>query len=200
MLSVPPATATSTRPLRISSTAEAMVWRPDAQKRFTVAAGTSVGSPAFRDAIRATFMPCSPSGMAHPMRTSPTSAGSMPGARRSASRIAMAARSSGLTVLRLPFLPLPMGVRAPATITASLMLIPQRLPRLQRVRDPLERLLLAAEAQEHLPLEPQEILLAHRELGIDVPPAERVRELLPDVDIVVREVARRMELAKRYGE
>ena len=44
------------------------------------------GTPARRLAMRATFSPCSASGIAQPMITSSISDGSRPGARRSASR------------------------------------------------------------------------------------------------------------------
>src|SRR5690606_12968515 len=77
--------------------------------------------PARRLAMRATFSPCSPSGMAQPMTTSSTSAGSTPGARRSTSAMTAAAMSSGRTVFRLPFGALPTAVRVAATITASRM-------------------------------------------------------------------------------
>ena len=121
MLSVPPATTTSARPPRISSTAIAMVWRPEEQNLLMVAAGTVWGRPAFKVEILATFMPCSPSGMAHPMRTSSTSSGLSPRALFTASRMATAPRSSGRTVRKVPFLPFPIAVLTPLTITASLI-------------------------------------------------------------------------------
>ena len=121
MLSVPPATMTSAEPQRILSAAKAMDWRPEAQKRLTVTAGTSTGSPALSAAIRATFIPCSASGMAHPMMTSSISPGFNPGARRMASEMAAAARSSGRVCLRAPFPALPTGVLTALTITASCM-------------------------------------------------------------------------------
>ena len=52
------------------SAASAMACSPDAQKRLMVMAETSTGMPARSDAMRATFMPCSASGMAQPMITS----------------------------------------------------------------------------------------------------------------------------------
>ena len=52
-------------------------------------------SPARMLAMRATFRPCSASGIAQPRITSSISAGSRPGARRSASAMTIAARSSG---------------------------------------------------------------------------------------------------------
>ena len=67
------------------------------------------GMPARRLAIRATFMPCSASGIAQPRMTSSTSAGSMPGARLSASAITTAARSSGRVPRSVPSGALPDG-------------------------------------------------------------------------------------------
>ena len=43
-----------------------MAWRPDEQKRLTVTAEAVTGTPARRLAMRATFMPCSASGIAQP--------------------------------------------------------------------------------------------------------------------------------------
>ena len=42
--------------------------------------------------------------------------------------------------------------------------------------DPVESLLLTEKTQEDLALEIEQVLLAHRELRIDIPPAERVGE------------------------
>jgi len=60
-----------------------------------VIADVSTGSPARNAAIRATFMPCSPSGMAQPRITSSISLASSPGTRAIASFITSAAKSSG---------------------------------------------------------------------------------------------------------
>jgi hypothetical protein len=68
--SVPPATATSDRPLATASAARAMAWRPDEQKRLMVMAAAVTGTPASKLAMRATFMPCSASGIAQPRMTS----------------------------------------------------------------------------------------------------------------------------------
>ena len=54
------------------------------------------------EAMRATFIPCSASGMAQPRMTSSTSFGSRPGARARASLMAVAARSSGRTPRNAP--------------------------------------------------------------------------------------------------
>ena len=74
--------------------------------------------------MRATFRPCSASGMAQPRITSSTSAGDTPGARESASRITTDAMSSGRITLSVPFGALPTAVRTAETITASCMGLP----------------------------------------------------------------------------
>ena len=108
-------------PAMIEAAAIAMVCDPDEQKRLTVTAGTSCGSPARSAAMRATFVPDSPSGVAHPMMTSSIVSGASSGTRRSKSSMTAAAMSSGLTVRRLPRGAFPTAVRTPATITASLI-------------------------------------------------------------------------------
>src|SRR5579884_2491558 len=117
--SVPPATMTEPIPHMICCAPRAMAWRPDEQNRFTVCAGTWYPSPARKVAIRATFIPCSASGIAQPRITSSICAGSSPGVRSTAARIAVAARSSGRTVCSVPRGAFPTGVRTPVTITAS---------------------------------------------------------------------------------
>jgi hypothetical protein len=54
----------------------AIAWRPEEQKRFTVMAATVTGRPARSAACRAMLWPVAPSGIAHPITTSSTSAGS----------------------------------------------------------------------------------------------------------------------------
>ena len=66
MLSTPPASITSACPVWMAAAAIAMVWRPLEQKRLTVTPPTLSGIPARRAARRATFRPCSASGMAQP--------------------------------------------------------------------------------------------------------------------------------------
>ena len=88
------------KPHMMRSAPEAIACRPDAQNRFIVTADASTGTPARRLAMRATFRPCSASGIAQPRITSSTSRGSTPGARRSASPMTAAAISSGRTVLQ----------------------------------------------------------------------------------------------------
>src|SRR5580698_6055695 len=117
--SVPPATMTSEEPPRMRSAARAMAWSPEEQKRLMVIAEVSTGKPARKAAMRATFMPCSPSGMAQPRMTSSTSLASRPGTRARASLMASAARSSGRVERREPLWARPTGVRTAETITAS---------------------------------------------------------------------------------
>src|SRR5687767_13398356 len=91
-----------------------------------VTADADTGMPARRLAMRATLSPCSASGMAQPRITSSTSFGAMPGARRSASAITVAASSSGRAPWSVPFGALPTGVRTAETITAS-FIVPQQI-------------------------------------------------------------------------
>src|SRR5262249_23188707 len=127
MDSVPPATIVCAKPHMTRSAAYAMACSPDEQNRLSVTAGALTGMPARRLAIRATFMPCSASGIAHPRITSSISAASMPGARRIASAIATAPSSSGRAPRSVPPGALPTAVRAADTITASCMPIPQQI-------------------------------------------------------------------------
>src|SRR6266403_4808503 len=126
MDSVPPATMTWAEPERMRSAARAMACRPEEQKRLMVIALVSTGRPARRAAMRATFMPCSPSGMAQPRITSSISLASRPGTRASASLMANAARSSGRVARSEPLKARPTGVRTAETMTASGMAGPRR--------------------------------------------------------------------------
>src|ERR1044072_6507169 len=119
MDSVPPAMMHSAMPAIMRSAAIAMVCEPDEQKRLTVTAGTACGSPARRAAMRATFVPDSPSGVAQPKITSSIVSGDNAGTRFYKSSMTAAAMSSGLTVRRLPLGAFPTAVLTPATITAS---------------------------------------------------------------------------------
>src|SRR5580765_8314379 len=69
--------------------------------------------------MRATFIPCSASGIAQPMITSSISAGSMPAARLSDSAIATAPNSSGRVPRSVPLGALPAAVLTAETMTAS---------------------------------------------------------------------------------
>ena len=84
------------------SAAIAMACSPDEQKRLMVTAETSTGKPARSEAMRATFIPCSASGMAQPRMTSSISLGSSCGTRSSAPLIATAASSSGRVARSVP--------------------------------------------------------------------------------------------------
>src|SRR5580700_11624081 len=119
--SVPPATITCADPARMRSAAIAIACNPEEQKRLMVIAEVSIGKPARSAAIRATFIPCSPSGIAQPRITSSISLASKPGTRASASLIASAARSSGRVARNDPLNAFPTGVRTEETITASAM-------------------------------------------------------------------------------
>jgi hypothetical protein len=118
---VPPATIVEAKPHITRSAAYAIACRPDEQKRLTVTAEAATGMPARRLAMRATFMPCSASGIAQPRITSSTSDGSIPGARLSASAMAADASSSGRVPLSVPPGALPTAVRVADTMTASFM-------------------------------------------------------------------------------
>src|SRR5690348_6876500 len=119
MDSVPPATITSAPPPAMRSAAIAIDCNPDEQKRLIVIADASTGNPARSDAIRATFMPCSASGIAQPRITSSISLGSSCGTLSSAPLIAMAPSSSGRVARSVPLNARPTGVRIEETITAS---------------------------------------------------------------------------------
>src|SRR2546426_6979546 len=121
MDSAPPARITSAWPTMMRSEAIAMAWRPEEQKRLMVIAEDSMGRPARRAAMRATFMPCSASGMAQPRITSSISCGSKPGTRAIAPWMATAARSSGRVERSVPLNALPTAVRTELTRTASRM-------------------------------------------------------------------------------
>ena len=77
--------------------------------------------------MRATFRPCSPSGIAQPRITSSTSSGGgAAGARASASRMTTDAMSSGRITLSVPFGALPTAVRTAETMTASCIAHPSQ--------------------------------------------------------------------------
>ena len=64
--SVPPPMTTCACPSMMRSAPYAIACSPDEQKRLTVTADASIGTPARRLAMRATLRPCSPSGIAQP--------------------------------------------------------------------------------------------------------------------------------------
>ena len=116
MLSVPAAIMTSASPSRMRSAASATACVPDEQKRLIVMPGTLSGKPASSNPMRATFMPCSASGIAQPTITSSTAAASSPGHRSIAAFSTCASMSSGRTFLNMPRGALPTGVRVAATM------------------------------------------------------------------------------------
>ena len=119
MDSIPPATITSAPPAMMRSAAIAIACSPEEQKRLMVIAETSTGRPARSDAMRATFIPCSASGMAQPRMTSSISFGSSCGTRSSAPLMATAASSSGRVARSVPLNARPTGVRTEETMTTS---------------------------------------------------------------------------------
>ncbi len=139
--SVPPATITSASPASIARAARAIACRPDAQKRLTVMAAAAGGIPARRAACRATFIPCSASGIAQPRMTSSTISGVSAGTRASAALMAAPAMSSGRVWRSVPLGALPTAVRTLATITASRGTVPWPDRRLQGLRARRPRLL-----------------------------------------------------------
>ena len=121
--SVPPATMISAPPLMMRSAAMAIACSPDEQKRLMVIAETSTGNPARSAAMRATFIPCSASGMAQPRITSSISLVSTCGTRSSAPLMATAASSSGRVARSVPLKARPTGVRTEETMTTSLITV-----------------------------------------------------------------------------
>src|SRR5262245_32321578 len=146
--------------------------------------------PARKLAIRATFIPCSASGIAHPRITSSISATSRPGARSTAALITAAAMSSGRVDRSVPFGALPTGVLTALTITASRMispLVPERFAGLQRVLDSLERLSLAEERHERLALEVEQVLLRHGRRVREVAAGHDLCDLVRNLRVVLRD-------------
>ncbi len=98
MLSVPAAITMSASPVRIRSAAIDTAFNPDEQKRLTVAPGTLAGRPASSRPMRATFIPCSYSGIAQPTITSSTRAASIAGTCASTRLSTWASSVSGRVV------------------------------------------------------------------------------------------------------
>ena len=119
MLSVPAAIMTSASPRRMRSAASATACTPDEQNRLIVMPDTVLGNPASKRPMRATFMPCSASGIAQPTITSSMILVSIPGHCASADFSTCASMSSGRTFLNMPRGALPTGVRVAATMYAS---------------------------------------------------------------------------------
>src|SRR6266853_1732308 len=121
MLSRPPATITSASPAMMRCAANAMVCRPEEQKRLTVTPDTVTGRPARIADRRAMFCPVARSGMAQPIITSSTSPGSTP-ERATACLTTWPPSTAPWVMLKAPRNALPIGVRAVETMTASGML------------------------------------------------------------------------------
>ena len=94
MDSAPPAISTSASPTRMRSAAIWMAVTPEAQKRLTVTPPTGCLN-ARPMAMRAMFMPCSPSGKEQPMMESSIALGSSVGTCSMALLMAATSRSSG---------------------------------------------------------------------------------------------------------
>src|SRR4029079_3079445 len=73
--------------------------------------------------------------------------------------------------------------------TANCELVPQRLPGLQRVRDALEGLPLAAQAEERLALEVQQLLFRHGARMRETAAREDPGQLSPDHRVVIADAA-----------
>ena len=116
MLSVPAAIMMSASPVRMRSAAMDTALSPDEQKRLIVIPATLFGSPASSRPIRATFIPCSASGIAQPTITSSTRAASICGTCASALCSTNASIESGRVDLSAPRGALPTGVRVAATM------------------------------------------------------------------------------------
>src|SRR5678815_14831 len=161
--SVPPATTAFAKPHMIRSPAYAIACRPDEQKRLIVTAEALTGTPARRLAMRATFRPCSASGIAQPRITSSISAGSSGVARASASLMTAAAISSGRVWRSAPLGALPTGVRTAETINASAMKVLQKI--FERFTDlggvPVEQVIRHVDDDELLRLEQRAVELPH---------------------------------------
>src|SRR5262245_57774893 len=74
------------------------------------------------------------------------------------------------------------------------VLIPQRLPRLERVFDAFQCLGFAAEAQENFALQVQDVLLGDKMKRSQIAAAENVGELRADLLIVFADLAGRSHL------
>src|SRR5579864_3877435 len=66
-------------------------------------------------------------------------------------------------------------------------LVPQCLARLERVLNPLLRLLLSAQGLESFPLQIQDVLLTHRSSRSDITSTQHAGDLSTEFDFVVRD-------------
>ena len=118
--STPAETYTSPSPARMAWNAIRVVCSDDEQYRVRVVPGRW-SNPSMIATARAMLKPCSPPGRPHPRMRSPISAGSSWGTLASAAVTIWQVRSSGRTVVRDPLNARPIGERAVATMTASVM-------------------------------------------------------------------------------
>src|SRR5487761_2764322 len=201
MLSVPAAITMSASPVRMRSAAIETAFSPDEQKRLIVMPGTPGGNPASSTPMRATFIPCSYSGIAQPTITSSTRAGSIDGTCASTRLSTCASRVSGRVARYAPRGALPTGVRVVATTQAScicivirILLSPphrasptrrgvapcasvaQRLPRRKRVRDPRLRAGVAQQLHELAALDFEQPAFVDETARIDIATTHRARE------------------------
>ena len=121
MLSTPPAIMQSAIPLCTFAEAMAIVSSPDAQYLFTVIPGTLSVSKAISEIRRATFNPCSASGVALPTITSSICSFSTLGTDATRCLITSAANVSGRVNLKPPRVALPTALRLAATIYAFMV-------------------------------------------------------------------------------
>src|SRR6185503_18149677 len=139
--------------------------------------------------------PCSASGLAQPSTTSSIAAGCT-SARRSASRVAMAARSSDRVFLNTPRGARPMAVRTADRMATSRMVepsIPKRLALLQHVLDAVARLRFPAQRQERLALQVQDVLLADGRARRHGAARQDARQVGADLVVVRRDLVRPLQ-------
>src|SRR5271166_4092941 len=160
------------------------------------------GRPARSAMMRATFMPCSASGIAQPMITSSICLRSSMGTRPSAPFTAIAPKSSGRVFLSVPRGALPTGVRTALTITASFIRespscreasslsqsfasVPQRLACFQREPDAFGGLFFTAQREKRRAFEIQQIVLGQQGSGGDIASRKNMRHMVCHLHIVV---------------
>src|SRR5215471_3768244 len=118
--STPAEMNTSPSPALMAWKAIRVVCSDDEQYRVTVVPGRW-SNPSMTATTRAMLKPCSPPGRPQPSMRSLTSAGSSWGTLASAAVTIWQVRSSGRTVVREPLNARPIGERAVATMTASVI-------------------------------------------------------------------------------
>ena len=122
--STPPAITMSYVPVAMAPAAIAIACRPLEQKRLMVCALDSMGNPPSNPMVRATFRPCSPSGIAQPRVSSSISAGFTRGTRASSAAMTWPASSSGRVCASVPLCARPTAERTASTITTFSIMAP----------------------------------------------------------------------------